>query len=106
MQFYSMSHKTVTKTLSLTHWATCLDLSPDGLLLALGSQGNCTLYKALSDNCLITVERVLKLMDTEDGAFQDFTGHHDTLNKLKFCPNGKQLISVSNSSLHIWNITL
>lgn len=39
VQFYSLSKKTVVRTCALTHWATTMDLSPDGLLLAFGSEG-------------------------------------------------------------------
>ncbi len=51
-------------------------------------------------------ERVLKLMDSDEGAFQDYTGHHDSVDRINFSPNGKQLISASSNSLHIWDITL
>ena len=39
VQFYSLSQKTVVRTSALTHWATCMDVSPQGHLLAFGCQG-------------------------------------------------------------------
>ena len=51
-------------------------------------------------------ERVLKLMDFEEGSFQDFTGHYDGVNVVTFSPLGDMLISACGSTLHIWHITL
>ena len=51
-------------------------------------------------------ERVLKLMDFEEGSFQDFTGHYDGINVVTFSPLGDMLISACGSTLHIWHITL
>lgn len=39
VQFYSLSQNTVVRTSALTHWATCMDVSPQGHLLAFGCQG-------------------------------------------------------------------
>jgi len=39
VQFYSLSQKTIVRTSALTHWATCMDVSPQGHLLAFGCQG-------------------------------------------------------------------
>ena len=39
MQFYSLSQKTVVRTSVLTHWATSMDVAPQGHLLAFGCQG-------------------------------------------------------------------
>ncbi len=39
VQFYSISSRTVFRTLSLTHWSTCFAISPQSHLLAFGSNG-------------------------------------------------------------------
>ena len=39
VQFYSLSQKAVVRTAALTHWATAMDVSPQGHLLAFGCQG-------------------------------------------------------------------
>ena len=39
VQFYSISQKTVLRTYALTHWATCMDISPQGHLITLGCSG-------------------------------------------------------------------
>ena len=53
---------------------------------------------------LFFAERVLKLMDYEEGSFQDFTGHHDSVGSLAFSPCGKFLVSSSQSVIHIWDV--
>jgi WD40 repeat protein len=55
---------------------------------------------------LLCAERVLKLMDYEQGAFQDYTGHHDTVGCIAFSPCGKFLVSTSQSIIHFWNVIL
>ena len=39
VQFYSLSQKAVVRTAALTHWATAMDVSPQGHLLAFGCRG-------------------------------------------------------------------
>ena len=39
VQFYSISQKTVLRTYAITHWATSMDVSPQGHLIALGCSG-------------------------------------------------------------------
>ena len=39
VHFYSLSQRVVVRKMALTHWATCMDISPHGHLLAFGSQG-------------------------------------------------------------------
>ena len=39
VQFYNLSQKAVVRTAALTHWATAMDVSPQGHLLAFGCQG-------------------------------------------------------------------
>ena len=39
VQFYSISQKTVLRTSALTHWASSIDVSPRGNLIAIGCAG-------------------------------------------------------------------
>jgi len=55
--------------------------------------------------CYFT-ERVLKLMDYEEGSFQDFAGHQDSVGCLCFSPSGKYLVSASNSTIQQWTVVL
>jgi WD40 repeat protein len=87
VQFYSISQKTVLRTYAITHWATCMDVSPQGHLIALGCS-----------------ERVLKLMDYSEGSFQDFSGHQDTVSCVVFSLSGRSLISTSDSIVHVWRL--
>ena len=56
-------------------------------------------------NCVHT-ERVLKLMDFEEGYFQDYTGQCDGVSVVVFSPSGSSLISTCGPTLHLWNIIL
>jgi WD40 repeat protein len=87
LQFYSLSQKTVLMKYAITHWATCMDLSPLGHLIAIGCS-----------------ERILKLMDYSEGSFQDFSGHSDSVSSLVFSVSGSSLISSSDSLTHVWTL--
>ena len=51
-------------------------------------------------------ERVVKLMDFEEGSFQDYTGHSDSIGSVHFSPCERLLVSTSLSSIHVWDILL
>ena len=106
VQFYSISSKTVFRTLALTHWPVCFAISPQSHLLAFGSHGTGQVSPVKIVIFTPPLERVLKLMDYEEGSFQDFTGHHDTVAALAFSPSGKYLLSASQSIIHFWDITV
>ena len=55
---------------------------------------------------IVSTERVLKLMDFEEGSFQDYTGQYDGVNVVVFSPSGGSLISTCGPTLHLWNIIL
>lgn len=65
----------------------------------------------MAHNNLISViqlpsERVVKLMDFEEGSFQDYAGNYDRVSVVVFSPLGNVLISACGSSVQLWNITL
>lgn len=49
-------------------------------------------------------ERVMKLLDYYEGSFQDFVGHSDSINFVKFSPDSKYLLTVSHSEIFIWEV--
>ncbi|XP_017166171.1 WD repeat-containing protein 90 [Poecilia reticulata] len=87
LSFYSLTKKQIIKKISLTHWATCISPSPKGHLLAVGSK-----------------ERVLKLIKTTSGRFQDFLQHSDGLQTCRFSPSGSLLFSVAYDEVLLWDV--
>lgn len=87
VQFYSLSQKTVMRKTALTHWATSMDISPGGHLLAFGCQ-----------------EHLVTLMDYEEGSFQDYTGHVGGVDVVCFSRCGQFLVTASMSDVHVWKI--
>lgn len=49
-------------------------------------------------------ERLVKLMDYNEGSFQDFLGHCDVVNNVRFAPSGQLLCSTSHSEILMWNV--
>ena len=49
-------------------------------------------------------ERLVKLMDYSEGSFQDFLGHCDAVNNVKFAPSGELLCSTSHAEILMWNV--
>ena len=57
-------------------------------------------------SCLYISERLLKLLDYYEGSFQDFIGHNDRVQLVKFSPDGKYLFTASHSEIFIWDVTI
>ncbi|XP_054913901.1 WD repeat-containing protein 90 isoform X2 [Poeciliopsis prolifica] len=87
LSFYSLTKKQIIKKISLTHWATCISLSPRGHLLAVGCK-----------------ERVLKLIKSTSGRFQDFLQHSDALQTCRFSPSGSLLFSTAYDEVLLWAV--
>ena len=51
-----------------------------------------------------TDTRLVELVDTRHGTFQDFTGHSSEVKKVRFSPDGKILLSAAGSELFVWRI--
>ncbi|XP_037392227.1 WD repeat-containing protein 90 isoform X1 [Pygocentrus nattereri] len=87
LTFYCLKKKRVLRTVSLTDWALSLSLSSKGRLLATGSN-----------------QRVLKLIDSSSGRFQDFTWHSDAVHLCSFSPSGTQLFTTAHSEVFLWTL--
>ncbi|KAM4715856.1 WD repeat-containing protein 90 [Anableps anableps] len=88
LSFYSLTKKQIIKKISLTHWATCMSLSPQSHLLAVGCK-----------------ERVLKLIKSTSGRFQDFVLHSDSLQTCHFSPSGTLLFSAAHDEVLLWEVS-
>uniref|UniRef100_A0A8C7HMN6 WD repeat-containing protein 90 n=1 Tax=Oncorhynchus kisutch TaxID=8019 RepID=A0A8C7HMN6_ONCKI len=87
LSFYSLAKKRVIKKIALSHWAMCFSLSSKGRLIAVGSK-----------------ERVLKLIKSSSGRFQDFLHHSDSLQTCRFSPSGKLLFTVAYNEILLWEV--
>jgi WD40 repeat protein len=104
IQFYSLAQRKVLRTITLTHWASTLDLCHSTPLIAVGINGERFKTPQLVVQLNFPTERLVKLFDYYEGSFQDFVGHKDEVHLVKFSPNGKALFSASNSELFQWNV--
>ncbi|XP_076008450.1 WD repeat-containing protein 90 [Genypterus blacodes] len=87
LSFYSLTRKQIIKKIELPHWATCFSLSPKNHLIAVGSK-----------------ERVLKLIKSSSGRFQDFLQHSDALQTCHFSPSGSLLFTVAYNEILLWEV--
>ncbi|KAL2078258.1 hypothetical protein ACEWY4_025943 [Coilia grayii] len=84
--FYCLNKKQVLRTIALADWALCLSVSCKGRLLAVGSK-----------------HRVVKLLHSSSGRFQDFTPHGDSVHLCSFSPSGKQLLTCAHNEILLWS---
>nr|CBN81308.1 WD repeat-containing protein 90 [Dicentrarchus labrax] len=87
LSFYSLAKKQIIKKIALPHWATCFSLSCKSQLLAVGSK-----------------ERVLKLIKSTSGRFQDFMQHSDSVHTCHFSPSGTLLFTVAFNEILLWEV--
>ncbi|XP_070708545.1 WD repeat-containing protein 90 [Pempheris klunzingeri] len=87
LSFYSLVKKQIIKKIALPHWATCFSLSCKDQLIAVGSK-----------------ERVLKLIKSTSGRFQDFLRHSDSLQTCHFSPSGTLLFTVAYNEILLWEV--
>ncbi|XP_036937578.1 WD repeat-containing protein 90 isoform X2 [Acanthopagrus latus] len=87
LSFYSLAKKQIIKKIALPNWATCFSLSCRSQLIAVGSK-----------------ERVLKLIKSTSGRFQDFTQHSDSLQTCHFSPSGTLLFSIAYNEILLWEV--
>ncbi|XP_019939112.2 WD repeat-containing protein 90 isoform X1 [Paralichthys olivaceus] len=87
LSFYSLTKKQIIKKIALPHWATCCGLSSKSQLIAVGSK-----------------ERVLKLIKSSSGRFQDFLQHSDSLHTCHFSPTGTLFFTVAYNEILLWEV--
>ncbi|XP_032358084.1 WD repeat-containing protein 90 isoform X2 [Etheostoma spectabile] len=87
LSFYCLAKKQIIKKIALPDWATCLSLSCKSQLIAVGSKG-----------------RVLKLIKSTSGRFQDFLQHSDSLQTCRFSPSGTLLFTVAYNEILLWEV--
>nr|XP_046233487.1 WD repeat-containing protein 90 isoform X2 [Scatophagus argus] len=87
LSFYNLAKKQIIKKVALPHWATCFSLSCQSHLVAVGSK-----------------ERVLKLINSTSGRFQDFMQHSDSLQTCRFSPSGTLLFTVAHNEILLWEV--
>ncbi|XP_065114825.1 WD repeat-containing protein 90 [Paramisgurnus dabryanus] len=85
--FYCLYKKQVLRTISLSDWSLCLALCSTGRLLAAGSN-----------------KRVLKLVHSSSGRFQDFSSHSDSVDVCSFSWSGSRLFTVAHNELLLWTV--
>lgn len=85
--FYCLYKKQVLRTISLSDWPLCLSLCSTGRLLAVGSK-----------------KRVLKLIHSSSGHFQDFSSHSDSVDVCGFSWSGSRLFTVAHNELLLWTV--
>ncbi|XP_043083053.1 WD repeat-containing protein 90 isoform X2 [Puntigrus tetrazona] len=85
--FYCLYKKQVLRTISLADWALCLGLCSTGRLIAVGSN-----------------LRVLKLIHSSSGRFQDFASHGDSVHVCSFSWSGSQLFTAAHNELLLWTV--
>ncbi|XP_029804907.1 WD repeat-containing protein 90 [Suricata suricatta] len=86
--FYSLRQKQVVEKIPLPFFAMSLSLSPGAHLMAIGFAG-----------------RMLRLVDCESGAVQDFAGHDDSVQLCRFAPSAQLLFSVAHGEILVWEVT-
>ena len=89
ISFYCLKTKNIIRNLTINEWPECIAISPKCHLLALG-----------------TKTRLLQLKDYNEGSFQDYSQHSDTVSAISFSNDGKRLFSASYSEIFIWNINI
>lgn len=89
LSFYNVRQRKVIKRLSLSDWALSMSLAPAGHLIAIGTQ-----------------HRLLKLIDFEQGTFQDYAAHSDSVGQVCFGGNGDLLFSTGHDDIIVWKVLL
>ena len=55
----------------------------------------------------ITVERLLTIVDYEEGSFQDYPGgHSDTVHRVEFSNDGNTLYSLCDNTVFLWTVLI
>ena len=84
--FYDFVQQNYLRSIPVEHFVTTLAVSPDGAFVAVG-----------------TPDHLVKLIDYQDGNFQDFEGHCSAVTAVSFEPAGKLLSTGEGGSLLVWD---
>uniref|UniRef100_A0A1I8H9U9 WD_REPEATS_REGION domain-containing protein n=1 Tax=Macrostomum lignano TaxID=282301 RepID=A0A1I8H9U9_9PLAT len=89
VDLYSLAQRRVVRSVSLPRWPHCLDASPSGRLLLLGSLG-----------------RLVTLLDLGSGCFQDFVGHAEGLSCVRFGEDGRSCWTAAGRDVLGWDVLI
>lgn len=97
IQIYNLDTKQIIRTIPLTQWCSCFDLS--------------TIRNDQDENRLVAIgtkDRLVQLKDYTQGTFQDFIGNSDIISNIKFLrkQSNDLLITTSSNEIFLWNVLL
>uniref|UniRef100_A0A7S0WA59 WDR90 4th beta-propeller domain-containing protein n=1 Tax=Hemiselmis tepida TaxID=464990 RepID=A0A7S0WA59_9CRYP len=88
--FYDIDAKRVVKRfVDMDQVASSLAVSPSGNLITIGTQ-----------------ETLVKVVDYDEGTFQDFTGHSDAVSCMAFSPTGRFLLTAADTDIVQWTVVI
>ncbi|XP_014661522.1 PREDICTED: WD repeat-containing protein 90-like isoform X2 [Priapulus caudatus] len=87
IQMYCLRRQQVLKSIPLLEWACCLDLSPDGSFMVVG-----------------TIGRLVKLVDLAEESFQDFPAHSHSVQCVRFTQDGASVATAAGGELYVWSV--
>ena len=85
--FHSISSRRILRKTRLSAWAKSLDIIPGSDLYAVGFDS-----------------RLVRLIDYEQGSYQDFVGHSASCSVVRFSYNGTYLASAGCEGIIIWKV--
>ena len=102
IQIYHLTQKQIVRTIPLSQWCTCFDLS------AAGSKENHLDDEEQRFIALGTKDRLVQLKDYSQGTFQDFLGSNATVEHIRFIrkKSNHVLISTSANEIFVWKVLL
>uniref|UniRef100_A0A7S1EF89 WDR90 4th beta-propeller domain-containing protein n=1 Tax=Hemiselmis andersenii TaxID=464988 RepID=A0A7S1EF89_HEMAN len=88
--FYDITVKRIVKRfVDMDQVASSLAVSPTGTLITIGTQ-----------------EMLVKVVDYDEGTFQDFTGHSDAVSSMVFGPTGGVLLTAADTDIVQWSVRI
>ena len=51
-------------------------------------------------------KQLLKVVDYHESSFQDFVGHNDAVQLVRFTPSGKQVFTVAYNQILVWEVVV
>ena len=84
--FYDFLQQNYVRSINVEHYVQSLAVSPDGGFIAVG-----------------TPDHLVKLIDYQDGNFQDFEGHNSPVTHVAFEQNNGRLLSCGHGMTLLWD---